>query len=81
MLTFDEEVGKQHQLEYRTILARKLLDHTEELEVENGNEAMCQLECLFARYLSLSERMTWIPRGYSGQKNEPINCVHTDVWF
>ena len=63
-LLFDEEDGKQHQLEYRTILARKLLDHTEELEVENGNEAMCQLECLFASYLALSKRMTWIPRRY-----------------
>ena len=72
-LLFDQEDGRQLQLEYQTILTRKLSDHTEELEVESGNEAMCQLECLFARYLSLSERMTWIPREYSDQKNEPIN--------
>lgn len=57
-LMYDHEDTRRLQMQYQKLLVKKLDGHTRQLEVKDGDEALDKLEHLFAKFLSLSHRIT-----------------------
>ena len=56
-LIFDNDKTRHIEEQYQRILAKKLSGHIGSLEVESGDEALCQLQYLFAKFMSQAARI------------------------
>ena len=56
-LIFDNDKTRHMEEQYQRILAKKLSGHIGSLGVESGDEALCQLQYLFAKFMSQAARI------------------------
>ena len=53
-----DNVGRLYQQQqFQRVLVKKLSQHTDRLNVESGDEALCKMQYLFSNYLSICSRL------------------------
>ena len=53
-----DNVGRLYQQQqFQRVLVKKLSEHTDRLNVESGDEALCKMQYLFSNYLSICSRL------------------------
>merc|ERR1712004_697010 len=56
-LILDNAAGLYQQQMFQRVLVKKLSQHTDSLNVESGDEALCKMQYLFSNYLSICSRL------------------------
>ena len=56
-LILDNAARLYQQQQFQRVLVKKLSQHTDRLNVESGDEALCKMQYLFSNYLSICSRL------------------------
>ena len=56
-LILDNSARLYQQQQFQRVLVKKLSQHTDRLNVESGDEALCKMQYLFSNYLSICSRL------------------------